>query len=82
MAHDFPGVKVVPWQFCTPPKTPAPPPVPDMTCGTWLTFFTVICCSVVVEPTGTNPKASDVGVIRKGWPLAWAAGAITSQAPR
>lgn len=46
---------MVPWQFCAPPKTPAPPPVPDMSCGTPLTFVIVMVCSAVVEPTGTYP---------------------------
>src|SRR5690242_19724447 len=48
-----------------PPKTPAPPPVPDMTCGTPLTLVTVMACWAAAEPTGTYPKSRARGVIRK-----------------
>lgn len=56
IGHDFPGAKLVPWQSCTPPRTPAAPPVPDMTCGTPLTFFMGMACSAVVVSTGTYPS--------------------------
>src|SRR5947207_5250442 len=55
----------MPSQFCLPPKTPAPPPVPDMTCDTPLMLVTVMTCSAVSEPTGTYPKSRALGVIRK-----------------
>src|SRR5215471_16337326 len=65
MKHECPGARVVPWQFCTPPKTPPPPPEPFMSCGAPLTFVTVMVCSSVVEPTGTYPKSRALGLIRK-----------------
>src|SRR6516162_10920514 len=64
MWQDAPGASVVPWQSCTPPNTPAPPPAPLITTGKLSLFVIVTVCCGLVLPSGTSPKSSAVGLIR------------------
>src|SRR6266540_1462339 len=66
--HDSPTARVRPWQSCTPPNWPAPPPAPETVTGATPTIVTVTFCSGDVVPTTTLPKSKRVGVIRNCGP--------------
>src|SRR5262245_11689073 len=81
MWHDWPGLSVVPWQSCTPPNRPAPPPAPLITTGAVDTFVMVTVCDGDVVPMGTFANSNEVGERRNrrtplplkvklnGWPF-------------
>ncbi len=64
-AHDAPGAKVTPAQFCTPEKlgSPGAPPATVSVCGVDELFVTTTSWPGEVPPTAVDGKVNDVGAI-------------------